>query len=198
MKFAPLIFALLFLLTGCKSAKTVPDVAQVKPLTGIASAVARADVRVAQMGEMAKEHKKFQPQDFASFIEDAAKAARAELSAVNKQLNDAHDAAATAQDQLKEANYRIVQLQSEIAKTKAYWGYVWGKRIDAFLTWILVALGVAIVTRALSLVLVAHPLGRVFAFCSTLIFGVLTGGVSLLQTGFDNLWFRKVAPGAGQ
>lgn len=188
MKYLTLIVALLLTLSGCK-AKPVADIAQTRPLTGIASAIARADVRADTIIEASEQFERYAPKDLAAFMAEQARGVKAEVHQANVQLNKANDAAATAQEQLKEANRRLIVATE-------YWGYRWGKKIDKALVWLSIALAVAVVFRALSLVLVGNPAGKVLAFISTAIFGVLTCGVSLIQSGADNFYFRKLAPGS--
>ncbi|MCC6425128.1 MAG: hypothetical protein IT447_16765 [Phycisphaerales bacterium] len=63
------------------------------------------------------------------------------------------------------------------------------------------ALGIAAVA-ALALRIVAlnatGPWGAAASFVSTGIFGVMSGGLSLVQSVFDNLWFRKFSPAAAK
>jgi len=113
MKFLCLILAIALTLVGCK-AKPVADVDQTRPLTGIASAVARADVRADTIIDLAKQIEQFKIADFATFITGQATGIKTDIKTVNTQLNAATDAAATAQDNLKEANYRIVKVQSDL------------------------------------------------------------------------------------
>jgi hypothetical protein len=40
------------------------------------------------------------------------------------------------------------------------------------------------------------PWGAAASIGSTLVFGVISGGVSLVQSAFDNIYFRKIAPAA--
>lgn len=72
-----------------------------------------------------------------------------------------------------------------------------GNTIERFVirfAWIIGIAGVvALVLRVVALNAVG-PWGAAASFISTGIFGVLSGGVSIVQSVFDNLWFRKFKP----
>lgn len=72
-----------------------------------------------------------------------------------------------------------------------------GNTIQRFVVrfaWIIGIAGVlALVLRVVALNAVG-PWGAAASFVSTGIFGVLSGGLSLIQSVFDNLWFRKFKP----
>ena len=66
-------------------------------------------------------------------------------------------------------------------------------RQRALLKWAIAALIVASLLKAMAsqnIQIAGFGLGGVFSIVAELIFGVLTGGVSLLSTIFNNLWFR--------
>jgi hypothetical protein len=69
-----------------------------------------------------------------------------------------------------------------------------GNTIQRFVVrfaWIIgVAGALALVLRVVSMG-ATGPWGAAASFISTGIIGVLSGGLSLIQTAFDNLWFRK-------
>lgn len=56
-----------------------------------------------------------------------------------------------------------------------------------------IAAALALVLRVVALN-AGGPWGAAASFVSTGIFGVLSGGLSLIQSVFDNLWFRKFKP----
>lgn len=128
-----LIVWLVACLSGCR-AKTVADVEQVRPLTGIASAVARADVRADTIITLSGDWKKYEPKTFAEFIAAQATGIKADVVVVNRELSNATDAAATAQDRLKEANARIVKLDTDLAAERDHW---LGRKARVLMAWII-------------------------------------------------------------
>lgn len=103
-----------------------------------------------------------------------------------------HDAGEASKANAQQA----VDLAAETAradKAEATLGYRLGQWVKRF-AWIIGGvLGLSVVLRLVGM-FATGPWGAAASFASTGIIGIFTGGLSLIQTLFDNLWFRKMAP----
>jgi hypothetical protein len=132
---------------------------------------------------------------------------------LQKQGSDLADASAALQAEremharaLAEAREVYDQLRAERDRESGRWYVVGGRAIDAAVGWVvgwirfllrwswLLLIG-SIVLRAIALALPGTA-GAALAWVSQLGFGILSGGVSLITSVFDNLWFRRLSPAA--
>lgn len=171
-------FCLLLALVGCPSNTGVPVKA-----TG--EAISRAAVR----GDSAQQHVQ-------AVIPDVKNGNKVHLESADKDLGNQKNDLREAREQLTKANTAFQTEHDEFMKVKGSISYKIGLFLASSFKWI-IGLGIAgVVLRAIALKLTG-PFGAVLSIISTVIFGVLSAGWSLIQSGFDNLWFRKFSPTKG-
>jgi len=134
---------------------------------------------------------------------------------LDKQADDLTQAAAALATE-RERHGKIegdlsVQLEAERTQRAieaGKWYAVAGRNIDAAIGWVVgwfrrllkwswLILLVSVLVRSLGLA-IPGDFGKWMAWLANIGFAVLSGGVSLITTIFDNLWFRKLSPTAAR
>ncbi|HEV7297773.1 MAG TPA: hypothetical protein VGN72_00285 [Tepidisphaeraceae bacterium] len=100
---------------------------------------------------------------------------------------------------LHESQRRFDELKADHDKLNGRWFVVVGQYLDGIIKWIMRwfwwLLTISIVLRAVALAL-PGPVGAVLATISTVGFGILSGGISLITSAADNWFFRKIKGGS--
>ncbi len=194
-----LAILLLCSIVSCKAPKYIPPAA---PSLGATEATARIETRVKRsksdvdkLAEKAtgatKDTLGTISVDMGFILSEDVPQSKEEIQRLNRALMD-------AQGDIIEKETRNAGLKDQIAALHDYNANRWfGDRLFGLLrtiiTAVVCALGLAIVLRVAGLMF-KGPIGAICSVGSTFIIGVLTGGMSLIQAGFDNLWFRWHPP----
>jgi hypothetical protein len=144
-------------------------------------AITRADVRnksVTQQVDLAKPHSDSE--------------GKVHLDTASIDLKAQSSDLAEAKTALKVERENCAKTYDALTKLNTKWYVRWGRRIERICYLLIGVLGLGVVLRTASQFIVG-PVGTAMAFASTGIFGVMSGGISLIQSGFDNLWFRGKA-----
>lgn len=128
--------------------------------------------------------------DLAAYVVEAGKpvyqAAATAFARQAEAVAAAQASNAAAQGSLKEVQGEIDQVKTQNEEMRKSF---WSPRQKRLFWWAVGILATAMVLRIVGLMLTGGG-GAVAAWTGTTLLGVLTGGVSLIQALFDNLWFR--------
>jgi hypothetical protein len=174
------------LIGGCRAQRAPSDSGIVAASSSVGRAEARNDAATNSIA-LAKPHADRQGQEH-------LQSATSNLTEQKQDLTDVETALERERQASAAKDARIDKLDAGLtAERDHYAGYKLRRLAKLITIGLIAAIAAVVVLRSVALAL-PGPWGAVCSFVATAILGLITGGCSLVQSLFDNLWFRKFRP----